>query len=239
MSTDYEQIADRYDEDRARWVVPVDDIVVALRSARVLDVGCGTGTWLRAQAAVATHAGVTLYGADPSAGMLAVAQRKGLANLVRAGAERLPFPDASFDYLVGNFTFHHWDKERALDEMARVLASDGAFRLNNIEPAAGWWLYDFFPEAVAIDAARFWPADRIVDALRARGFVVDVVSETFAEDVSVPEALTEAERRVISQLAVIDDVAYAAGLARLRAAATDVTTLRTTRATVCVTARRF
>jgi SAM-dependent methyltransferase len=241
LATDYEELAERYDEDRARFGVEPDDIVLEFvasrRAARVLDVGCGTGTWLAAQRQVAPDA--RFCGADPSAGMLAVARRKGLTHLLRAGAERLPLAAAVADYVIANFTFHHWDKEPALDEIRRVLVPGGVFRLNNIEPftGSGSWVNEFFPETVAIDAARFWPPDRIADELRVRHFAVDVHVDSRSVETSAAEAVADAERRVISQLATLDDAAYERGLAALRRAAEHGATFTGTAATLCLTAR--
>src|SRR5687767_7071460 len=53
VRTDYERLADRYDEDRAGWSIPrdevVDELLASRRSVRVLDLGCGTARWLVAQ----------------------------------------------------------------------------------------------------------------------------------------------------------------------------------------------
>jgi len=230
VHTDYEALADRYDEDRAQWAVPRDDVVekalIQGSTARVLDVGCGTGTWLAAQRDFFGDAGVEWVGADPSEAMLRVAEQKGLRKLVRAGAEALPLSSTVFDYVACSFMFHHViDKESALDEVDRVLKPTGFFRLNNIEPAApnGWWLYEFFPGAIAIDAARFWPAERVADALHRRHYEVDIELEENPTQSTATDALAEAERRVISQLALLDDDEYAQGIIRLREAAMEPT----------------
>lgn len=234
MPTDYEQLAARYDEDRARWSFPPDDVIAATRPRRVLDLGCGTGRWLVSQ----RSDDVALFGADPSAAMLAEAHAKQLPGLVRARAEALPFATAAFDYVVSSYAFHHFtDKERALDEVARVLSERGVFRINNVEPTAAsdWWIYEFFPETIAIDAARFWTRDRLTAALDARGFVVAVQVDSGPREIPVVEAIAEAERRVVSQLALLDDAAYARGLTRLRQAGPTVTT---TSSRLCLTATR-
>jgi ubiquinone/menaquinone biosynthesis C-methylase UbiE len=246
VPADYEQLAGRYDEDRAGWTFARDGIVDELsasgRSVRVLDLGCGTGRWLAAQRDLFGASSVTWVGADPSSAMLAQAHRKALTNLVRARAEKLPFRDAAVDYVASSYAFHHFsDKDRALDEIGRVLVSGGVFRINNIEPTAahGWWVYEFFPEAIAIDAARFWAPARLADALTARDFAVDIDIDSGPEEKPAREALADARRRVVSQLAVLDDDAYARGLERLRqvAAAPDAK-VTTARSTLCLTARR-
>jgi ubiquinone/menaquinone biosynthesis C-methylase UbiE len=246
VRADYEQLAARYDEDRARWSIPrddlVDDLLASRPAVRVLDLGCGTGRWLAAQRDLIGDPRVVLLGADPSSAMLVHARAKGTANLIRARAEGLPLEDAELDYVASSFAFHHFsDKDRALDEVGRVLRPGGVFRIHNMDPtaAAGWWLYEFFPEAIAIDAARFWPLARLADALEARDFTVDIDFDTGPVEMPAGEALADAERRVVSQLALLDDDAYACGLARLRqAAALPDATVTTSQPRLRLTARR-
>ncbi len=242
----YEQLAARYDEDRERFSIPQDELVAELMASRtvvrVLDLGCGTGRWLAAQHDVYGDSGVTLLGADPSAAMLAEARAKGIANLLRARAEDLPLQGGTIDYVASSYSFHHFgDKDRALDEVARVLTVGGRFRVTNIEPTAdeGWWVYELFPEAIALDAARFWTPSRIADALEARHFSVEIELDTGSEEIPASEALADAERRVVSQLALLDDRAYARGITDLRrAAANPAATVTTTCSRLHLTARR-
>jgi ubiquinone/menaquinone biosynthesis C-methylase UbiE len=103
-------------------------LVEAGRGARVLDLGCGAG---HVSFNAAPNAGeVIAY--DLAAEMLAVvaqaAAERGLANIsTRQGAaERLPFPEASFDCVLSRYSAHHWrDVEAALREVARVLKPGG------------------------------------------------------------------------------------------------------------------
>jgi ubiquinone/menaquinone biosynthesis C-methylase UbiE len=246
VQTDYERLAGRYDEDRARFSIPRDDVVDELMAShgvvRVLDLGCGTGRWLAAQQELFDASRVAWFGADPSPAMLARARTKGFINLSRAQAEDLPLNDSTIDYIASSYCFHHFgDKDRALDEVARVLTIGGLFRVTNIEPTAdeGWWVYEFFPEAVALDAARFWTPSRIADALEARDFSVEIKLDTGSEQIPASEALADAERRVVSQLALLDDRAYSRGLADLRrAAANPAAMVTTTRSRLHLTARR-
>lgn len=93
--------------------------------ALVLDVGCGTGRWLRRY----KRLNFCAVGLDATQDMLrrALAGGSGLA-VVAARAQRLPFPDGAFD-LVSDVTVvqHIASTEQAgvLKEMARVLKPGG------------------------------------------------------------------------------------------------------------------
>ena len=203
MRTDYEQMAGRYDEDRAGWSLPRDDVVDELLAScpivRVVDLGCGTGRWLAAQRYFFGDSRVELLGADPSSAMLAEAHAKRIANIIHARAEDLPLNDTAINYVASSYAFHHFsDKDRALDEVGRVLTASGVFRINNFEPTAaeGYWVYEFFPETIAIAAVRFWPPARMADALETCGFTVEVNLDTDPGEIPAGDALADAERRV-------------------------------------------
>jgi len=108
---------------------------------RILDVGVGTGIALPRYPANAT-----VYGVDLSEAMLRRAQVRvaelGLRNiggLAVMDAERLAFPDASFDVVVAQYvvnTVPH--PEATLDEFARVLKPGGEMvLLNRVGAEAG------------------------------------------------------------------------------------------------------
>ncbi len=84
--------------------------VEAHGSAQLLDLGCGAG---HVSFHLAPSVGkVVAY--DLSEQMLDVvsqtADARGLGNIetVLGAAERLPFEDASFDFVVSRFSAHHW-----------------------------------------------------------------------------------------------------------------------------------
>lgn len=222
--TDYERIAARYDEDRELWDVPRDEVIAHALTAGTdrfvgVDLGCGTGTYLATQRGQFGDGRVRLIGMDPSFAMLGHAREKGLDRIVRARAESFPFVDASLDYVHTNCTFHHFeDKYAAVDEVARVLRRGGRFRMRNMDlwrmPRS--WTYQYFPATFALDELRFWSEEQFRIELEARGFDVDVVREARTEPIPVAEVLVRAERRVVSQIAILDDAAYAEGLASLR-----------------------
>jgi SAM-dependent methyltransferase len=221
--TDYQPIARRYDEFREKWNIPADDAldaaVVSIEWPRVLDLACGTGTYIVAQAK--RHHAISWIGVDASSAMLQGARQKGTpASFARARAESLPFRSATFDYAFSSYAFHHFaDKEAALDEVTRVIKPGARFRIVNVEP---WsmpthWVYRFFDGTREADHARFWPVSRIATALDERGFAVDVDIETSDDPHRAADLLAESESRTISQLAIVDDASYELGLKRLRA----------------------
>jgi ubiquinone/menaquinone biosynthesis C-methylase UbiE len=54
---------------------------------------------------------------------------------VEGGAENIPLPDEFFDKVVASASFHHFsDQDKALEEMRRVLKSDGKIIILEIDP---------------------------------------------------------------------------------------------------------
>lgn len=98
---------------------------------RVLDVGCGTGNLLRATGK--RYPTVDLVGLDPDPSTLARAARKARrAHLTvrfdRGFAQKLPYPDGSFDRVFSSLMLHHLDtdsKDALLAEVRRILRPDG------------------------------------------------------------------------------------------------------------------
>lgn len=110
-----------------RLVEPLLDAVEVGRGARVLDVASGPGY----VAAKAAERGASVVGVDIAEAMISLARRLHPQLEFRHGnAEALPFPDRSFDALVGNFVLLHLGRpEHAAAEFARVLAPGGRLAL--------------------------------------------------------------------------------------------------------------
>ncbi len=97
------------------------------RGAKVLDIGCGTGPYLRRFAAK----GLVPFGVEPAEGMLAVARRDNPGTRVEQGvATSLPFEDESFDGVTCIEVLrylHDDDVQRSISEILRVLKPGGFF----------------------------------------------------------------------------------------------------------------
>jgi ubiquinone/menaquinone biosynthesis C-methylase UbiE len=96
---------------------------------RVLDVGCGTGDYLRVMAPLVAPG--PAVGVDLSAALISYAQRRTAPGRPRVAFQvgdacRLPFADAAFDRVVANQVLLHLaDPWRAVGEMRRVLRPGG------------------------------------------------------------------------------------------------------------------
>ncbi|WP_119418668.1 class I SAM-dependent methyltransferase [Desertibaculum subflavum] len=105
-----------------------------LRSAKLLDIACGTGRFLAEVKRNWPRLAVT--GLDLSGDYLAEARRLlapwSRVDLVEANAEAMPLPDAAFDAVTAIFLFHELPRAvrvRVAAEIARVLKPGGTFVL--------------------------------------------------------------------------------------------------------------
>ena len=97
------------------------------RGTRIVDVACGTGTWLRA----AHQRGASVAGIDISSKAIELCRQTLPDGEFHCGpAERLPFPDQYFDLVSCLGSLEHFvDPLAALREMVRVAKPDSAFIL--------------------------------------------------------------------------------------------------------------
>jgi len=99
------------------------DIQAKLDTAhpRILDVGCGTGANLEMLARFGEAEGV-----DVSLDALSFCRERGLNNVRHGDAERLPYPDNSFDLVTAFDVIEHLDNDQmGLGEIFRVLKPGG------------------------------------------------------------------------------------------------------------------
>lgn len=92
-----------------------------VEGARILDVGCGLGLYVRQFRACSPH----VWGVDIDPERVAEASRE-LPNISLAKAESLPFPEGSFDVVLLHEVLEHvGDDRQAVAEAWRVLRPGG------------------------------------------------------------------------------------------------------------------
>jgi SAM-dependent methyltransferase len=129
-----------------RLVEPLLDLAQVGSGKRVLDVATGPGY----VAAEAARRGATVWGVDVAEAMVARAgaEHPGV-EFRQADAQSLPFEDAAFDAVVGNFGLPHFGRpERAVAEGVRVLAPGGRLALTTWDAPAEMRMFGVFLEAV-------------------------------------------------------------------------------------------
>lgn len=99
---------------------------------RVLDVGCGDGTFCR----FVSRADRSVVGVDIDASVLPT-DSPGV-KYVLASAEALPFADGEFGAVTMAMVLHHVHAERALAEASRVLAPGGVLLVLGYGNYGGW-----------------------------------------------------------------------------------------------------
>jgi ubiquinone/menaquinone biosynthesis C-methylase UbiE len=224
---DYDQIAQtydrRYERNRYAGVERVLRQFVGNRPGlQILEVGCGTGHWLRVLHESENH----MAGLDFSAQMLARAHTlvPGM-DLIRGRAEHLPWPAGSFDRVFCINAIHHFaDKPAFLTEVRRVLRPGGMFLTVGLDPHSGldqWHVYDYFKESLEIDRQRYPSLDRQQAWMVEAGFQNCLTQQVEHWRYRIParEALEQGrlDKAATSQLSVLTDVEYQQGIQRIRA----------------------
>jgi ubiquinone/menaquinone biosynthesis C-methylase UbiE len=147
----WDRAAEYYEAFWSQQLSAVQQRLLALSALsageRVIDIACGTGLVTRWAADRVGPSGVVV-GTDLSQTMVDLASRRAPPNarFVRMDAEHLDFPDASFDAALSSLGLMYVpDTERAITEMARVLAPGGRVLIAvwGTRHACGW--ADIFP----------------------------------------------------------------------------------------------
>jgi SAM-dependent methyltransferase len=141
----FDRAADAYEVGRASYPVAAVEAILAFTGAApgrtLLELGAGTGKLTREL----VESGAHVLALEPVAGMREVlAQNAPAAELLDAVAEAVPLADASVDAVVAAQSFHWFDPEAAVAEVARVLPPGGAVALIwNRRDERVAWMRDF------------------------------------------------------------------------------------------------
>ena len=119
----YNEIADSYDElhkeEQLKKIRIIRDNLNVKETDYLLDVGTGTGFALELF-------NCKKIGIDPSPELL----KKAKLPVVKGKAEKLPFPDKTFDIVISVTAIHHFDDiEKSLKEIKRVCKDRVGFSL--------------------------------------------------------------------------------------------------------------
>jgi len=109
-----------------RWLPVARDIVAHFGlnpGARVLDVGCAKGFLV--QALMEACPGLEVFGLDISLYALMNCEPSVVGRLHLGTAERLPFPDRSFDCVLSLNTVHNFPRPRAITVMREIQRTSG------------------------------------------------------------------------------------------------------------------
>jgi ubiquinone/menaquinone biosynthesis C-methylase UbiE len=218
MKTNYEALATRYAKHRSIHPEVLAALTATLdQTARVLEVGCGTGNYI---CAVGELIGCDCVGLEPSAAMLQELQRRGcLVQSVQGAAEKLELPDQSFDLVFSVDAVHHFvDRVAAFGEAFRVLktgghictVTDSEWIIRHRVPLAS-----HFPETVDVELVRYPSIDTLLFEMRRAGFD-SPVQQMVEHSYDLTNACAYRDK-VFSSLLGISEEAFQRGLGRLQA----------------------
>ena len=122
----YDRWHEDYERGRPGWPPEVLDLPALPPTATVLDLGAGTGKLTRLL--VSRFEDVVAVEPDPGMRRLLEALCPD-ARVLAGSAEEIPLADVSVDAVFAAETFHLYDWERGLAEIARVLRPGGVFVL--------------------------------------------------------------------------------------------------------------
>lgn len=230
LHLDYDPIAPQYNgRYRANPLAGVEQALVrlgqAIQAESFLEVGCGTGRWLHGLAAHFQKA--QLYGLDASQGMLLQAQeRHSRLGLVQGKAEQVPLPYQQFDLIFCVNALHHFDDPVGFIQQAqRLLRPAGQLAIIGQVPndrRNRWYVYDYFEGTFERDLQRFPTWEKVTNWMVTAGFQsVRLEAVEWISDDKVGPAVLEdpfLQKEATSQLALLSDQAYMAGIAKIKAA---------------------
>lgn len=192
------------------------NLLAAAGPQRVLDFGCGTG-WLARQAV--EEFGATAIAFDPSAAMLAEAEKASVAGMKTANAMKAVRSAGPYDHAFMVFVTpalkNEMELEQAFGDCARVLAKGGTLHVAAADPDHVFGQHAFYEcrrprgrlkpgiayETDILGARRkvlltvtdhYWPADLITGA--AQGAKLALKSDTSLCDGSQPKTAIFAYR---------------------------------------------
>lgn len=214
---DYNRMADTYARHRVASSLVLNELQrgwVACPQSKVLEVGCGTGSHLRALVKATDCLG---WGVDPSREMIRHALDEGNVRFLEGSAEGLPFQDRFFDLVFSVNVIHHVRSTTAyFREAMRVLKPNGVICtvtdsekiIRNRKPLVQYW-----PGTVEADLERY-PAIALLRQKMTNVGFVDIEEREIGEAFEVTN-VTPYREKAFSCLHLISEEEFLSGLRRL------------------------
>ncbi len=224
----YNNISDTY--NRRYEINPLNGVTEALQglitevdARRVLEIGCGTGYWLKTLAPRVEW----IIGLDSSKGMLNRAPvRAGPIHLVCGSADLLPFTGSSFDLVFVVNALHHFDDKQEFVMQARhLLRPGGALAIVGLDVSSAlghWVVYDYFPGILEYDRSRHPLWSQILAWMSSAGLTIRPLR--MVEQISYQKcgrAILDdhfIQRHGSSEFMSLTDAQYQAGIDRIKSA---------------------
>lgn len=224
--TDYSKIADNYDKNKTRHKILKDTVIGELYDTEktnftVLDLSCGTGNYLERQITEypTSKYKIKWIGIDKSVEMINKARQKNLdAELIIADVIDLSLETDSVDYIKNRFAFHHYtDKEKAVQEMYRILRQNGKLSIENLnhEYMHNSWVYKYFPVSIELDNERFPKTFEYYKLLENNGFKIKFNVKIYVKKFKYKEIIEETKNRDMSQFQLMTENEYRTGLEKM------------------------
>jgi ubiquinone/menaquinone biosynthesis C-methylase UbiE len=166
-----------------RWFSWIDSVIPFLRGTRILELGYGTG---HLQYRLAEMHGLASIGLDESRQMAFLTKRRSRAarhtapSLVRAVAQTMPFPAATFHTIVATFPTEFIFQTVPLREIHRLLRSGGRLVVlpvawiigRGLFEKAAAWLFAFTRQVPP--SPEEWIRAKLAQPLQEAGFQVQL-----------------------------------------------------------------
>jgi len=217
MTTRYDTLALEFAQHRRIYPKVLQAVIRGAKvdaSAKVLDVGCGTGNYI---IALQDSTACRCWGVDPSKEMLSWARsRSKKIHFHQRAAEKLDFTPESFDLVFSVDVIHHLaDPKMFYSKAWQVLKAGG--RICTVTDSRRIirhrLLSIYFPETIKPSLERYPPITQIKSAMREAGFV-GITTETFESCYKLTD-IQSYHDKAYSSLHLISQKAFQKGIERM------------------------